>query len=179
MVFNRALATIISLALIIGSAIGIIYLLGLLIGLPALTQLGNSIAQSFAELNTAEIQAILIATFIVAVVLLVLEVRPFRARFVTIRDDNRGQTQILRSDVEQFLLQRVSREKAIFPERVDVIARGPRFDVATGVEVSTDADRQAVRSQVEYDIRTNLASMGLEDDLERISTRISRVRRVA
>lgn len=178
-IFNRALATIISLALIVGSAIGIIYLLGFLTGLPALTQLGSLIAQSFAELSTAEIQTILIVTFIAAAILLVLEIRPWRARFVTVRDDALGQTQILRSDVEQFLLQRVSKERNVYPERVDVIAHGRRFDVATGVEVSTGADRQAIRSQVEYDIRTNLASIGLEDDLERISTRISRVRRVA
>jgi len=177
--FNRALATIISLALIIGSAIGIVYLIGFLTGLTALTQLGDSIAQSFAELSTGEIQAILIATFIIAVILLVLEIRPFRARFVTVRDDNLGETRVFRSDIEQFLFQRVSKERNTYPERVDVIAHGRRFDVATGVEVSTDADRQAIRSQVEYDIRTNLASIGLEDDLERISTRVSRVRRVA
>ena len=159
-IFNRVLATIISIAFIVASAMGIVYLIGLLS-------------------RNAQLTGLVSGIFLVSLVLLILEIRPFRARFITIREDEAGKTRVFRSDVERFLVQRLARGKGITPESVDVVVHGNRFDIATGIEVSTDADRQAVRSQVEYDVKTNLASIGLDDDLEHISIRVARVKRVA
>jgi len=159
-IFNRVLATIISIAFIVASAMGIVYLIGLLS-------------------RNAQLTGLVSGIFLVSLVLLILEIRPFRARFITIREDEAGKTRVFGSDVERFLVQRLARGKGITPESVDVVVHGNRFDIATGIEVSTDADRQAVRSQVEYDVKTNLASIGLDDDLEHISIRVARVKRVA
>jgi len=159
-IFNRVLATTISIAFIVASAMGIVYLIGLLS-------------------RNAQLTGLVSGIFLVSLVLLILEIRPFRARFITIREDEAGKTRVFRSDVERFLVQRLARGKGITPESVDVVVHGNRFDVATGIEVSTDADRQAVRSQVEYDVKANLASIGLDDDLEHISIRVARVKRVA
>lgn len=159
-IFNRVLATTISIAFIVASAMGIVYLIGLLS-------------------RNAQLTGLVSGIFLVSLVLLILEIRPFRARFITIREDEAGKTRVFGSDVERFLVQRLARGKGITPESVDVVVHGNRFDIATGIEVSTDADRQAVRSQVEYDVKTNLASIGLDDDLEHISIRVARVKRVA
>jgi len=178
-IFNRVLATIISIAFIVASAMGIVYLIGLLSRNAQLTGLVSGIFRSLTRLNAGQIQATLIGIFLVSLVLLILEIRPFRARFITIREDEAGKTRVFGSDVERFLVQRLARGKGITPESVDVVVHGNRFDIATGIEVSTDADRQAVRSQVEYDVKANLASIGLDDDLEHISIRVARVKRVA
>lgn len=177
--FNRVLATIMSLVLIIGSAIGIIYLIGLLARTPALTRLARGIVGSLTRMSTSQVQGTLIGIFLVSLVILVFEIRPWRARFVTLRDDEKGKTQIFRPDIERYLARRIAQKKTITPEALDVVVHGNRFDVATNVAVSIMADRQAVRSQVEYDIKNNLKMIGLDEDLEYISTRVSRTKRVA
>lgn len=177
--FNRVLATLISLVLIVASAMGIVYLVGLLSRNAQLTGLVSGIARSITRLNTGQVQATLIGIFLIALVLLILEIRPFKARFITIRDDESGKTQVFRPDVERFLMQRLARERGVTVENVQTLAHGNKFDVATGVAVSADADRQAVRSQVENGVKSNLASIGLDEDLEYISTRVARVKRVA
>lgn len=177
--FNRVLATIISLSFIVGSAIGILYLIGLLANLPALTQLVGGIAGSLTRMSTSQIQGTLIGILFLSLVILVFEVRPWRDRFVTVRDDKQGRTQVFKSDIERYLAQRIAQKGTITPEALDIITHGNRFDVTTNVAASTTADRQAVRSQVEYDIKQNLETIGLDDDLEYISTRISRTKRVA
>ncbi|MHB8842528.1 MAG: Asp23/Gls24 family envelope stress response protein [Candidatus Aquicultor sp.] len=177
--FNRVLATIISIALIVASAMGIVYLIGLLAGNTQLTGFVSGIIGSITRLDTGQIQATLIGIFLISLVLLILEIRPFRDPFITVRDDEAGKTRVFRSDVERFLQQRLARERGITPENVDVLVHGEKFDVAAEVAVSTDADRQAVRSQVEYDVKDNLATIGLDDELDHISTRVARVKRVA
>jgi len=178
-IFNRVLATIIAIGLIAGSAIGIMYLIGLLTGTPALTQLVQGWVQAVAQLGTGEVQAILLGVLVVSVVLLVLEIRPWRAQFITIRDDENGRTQVRRADVERYLIDRLSKERAIATESLDVIVHDDRFDVATDVSSSTEADRREVRDQIEGDIRNSLASIGLDKELEHIDTRVQRVKRAA
>lgn len=177
--FNRVLATLIALALIVGAAIGIVFLIGLIVGAPALTALVAGWFQTIAGLGTGEVQAILLGIFILSLVLLVLEVRPWRSPFIYVRDDSAGRTQVFRSDIERYLAQRLSGERAITPQSLDVVVRGNRFDVETGVAVPTDADREAVRSRVERNIIDNLRSIGLEEDLERLNIAVSRSKRVA
>ncbi|MBE0448087.1 MAG: hypothetical protein IBX64_08325 [Actinobacteria bacterium] len=178
-VFNRALATIIAVVLIAGSAIGILYLIGLLTGTPALTQFVQGWFQAIAQLGIGGIQAILLGILLVSLLLFVLEVRPWRAQFITIRDDDTGRTQVRRADIERYLMQRLSRERAITTDSVDVIVYGDRFDVATSVSASTGADRHQVRDRVEADIKSNLESIGLDKELERMGTRVQRVKRAA
>ncbi|MCL6472282.1 MAG: hypothetical protein K6T91_05655 [Firmicutes bacterium] len=177
--FNRVLATIVSLFLIIGSAVGIIYLVGILTGVTAFSQLGRSIIDSLARLSAGQIQGIVAIVFVLSLMLFILEVRPWRARFITVRDDERGKTQVFRSDLETYLVQRIAQKKTISPEHLDIITHGNRFVVVTDVAASSTADPQAVQKQVEQDIRRDLETIGLDEDLEQISTRISRVKRVA
>lgn len=177
--FNRVLATIISLFLIIGSAVGIIYLVGILTGVTAFRQLGRSIIDSLAGLSVGQIQGIVAIVFLLSLLLFILEVRPWRARFITVRDDERGTTQVFRSDLESYLAQRIAQKRTISPERLDIIAHGNRFVVVTDIAASSSADPKSVQKQVEQDIRRDLETIGLDEDLEQISTRISRVKRVA
>lgn len=178
-IFNQVLVTLISLALIAGSALGIVYLVGFLTGTPALTQMVNGWFQSIAELNTGQVQAILLGSFLVFIVLLVLELIPWRARFIKVRDDSVGRTQLFRADMERYLAQRLLKEKTITPEGVEVIVHGDTFEVAAGVAIPLDMDRQEVQSRVEQNVRSNLESIGLEEGLERVETRVTRHKRVA
>ncbi len=177
--FNRVLATIISLAFIVGSAVGILYLVGLLAHIPALTRLVRGIINSLMRMSPFQVQGTLIGIFLVFLVILVFEIRPWKARFVTLRDDERGRTQVFRSDVERYLARRISQKGTVTPETLNIVAHGNRFEVKTDVAASIAADRQAVRSQVEYDIKQNLKTIGLDENLEYISTRVSQTKRVA
>lgn len=181
-VFNQVLATLLSIVLIAGSAIGIVYLIGLIAQSPQLTQFAQGIQQSLSQLSAGEIQAVLIGIFAVSLVLFVLEVRPWRPRYVTIRDEATGATRVSRTDIERYLMQRLTKDmqkEAITPESLDLQVHGDRFDVAAGLAIPSIADRQAVREHVEADIKDNLSSIGMEEDLDRISARVSRVKRVA
>ncbi|HZD60506.1 MAG TPA: hypothetical protein VE439_08665 [Anaerolineae bacterium] len=178
-VFNNVLATIVALALIAGSAIGILYLIGLLANAPALTQLVQGWFRAIGRLSLGEIQAILLGILVVFLALFISEVRPWRAQFITIRDDEKGRTEIRRADVERYLTQRLSRERAISTESLDLIVYDGKFDVTTGVSVSTEADRNKVRNQVESNVKSNLAAIGLDKELEHIDTRVQRTKRAA
>lgn len=181
-IFNRALATIFSIALILGSAIAIVYLIGRLLNSGSLTGLVDGWSRSLAALDPGQVQALLLGIFAISLILFILEVRPWRQPFINIRDDESGTTQVARADVERYLMQRLSKDMqrtAITPERVDLQVRGGKFAVATGLAIPSRADRQAVLSLVESDIKGNLSSIGLDEDLERVSAKISRVKEVA
>ncbi|HEY3374972.1 MAG TPA: hypothetical protein VGK02_07930 [Candidatus Aquicultor sp.] len=181
-IFNRVLATIISIALMLGSAVGILYLIGRLIGVPALISPVTSLERSLLSLSPGAVQALLLGIFLVSLVLFVLEVRPFRAPYVVIRESDMGSTVVPRRDVERFLLDRLTKDmhkEAITPTDVELQVHGEAFDVATELEVPSIADRQAVRAEIENDIKTNLSSLGLDDELEQVRARISRIKRVA
>lgn len=178
-VFNQLLVTLISLGLIAGSALGIVYMVGFLTGTQALTQLVDDWFQSIAGLNTGQVQAILLGVFVLSLVLLVMELIPWRAQFIAVRDDSAGRTQLARADMERYLTQRLSKETVITPERVEVIVRDDRFEVAAGVVAPSDVDRREIQSRVEENIRSNLESIGLDEDLEGVEARVSRYKRVA
>lgn len=178
-IFNQLLATLISLGLIAGSALGIVYLVGILTGTPALTQLVNGWFQSIAGLNTGQVQAILLGSFLVFIILLVLELIPWRAQFIAVRDDSAGRTQLFRTDIERYLAQRLSREKSITPESMEVVVHGDTFEVAAGVAISLDMDTQEVQARTEQNVRSNLKSIGLDEGLGGVETRVSRHKRVA
>jgi len=177
--FNRLLATIISLALIFGSAIGTLYLIGVLARLPSLTSPIRRLFTPLLALSASQIGALLLAVSLLALVLLILEIRPFRARFVLVRDDSQGMTQISRPDIERCLSQRLSKLRAITSEGVDILVHGKQFDVSANIAVSSQADLSQVRAQVEENIKANLESIGVGKGLRQISTRISRFKRAA
>lgn len=176
---NSVLATIFAVALIAASALGIIYLLGVLTGAQGMTGFIDSWRQSLAALTTGETLAILIGIALVSLVLFILEVRPWRPRYITASESERGRTYIQRSDVESYLMQRLSRERALSPENVGLNVHGGRFDVMADVSVSTTADTASVREQVERNIKGNLTTIGLDDDVERVQTRVQRTKRAA
>lgn len=178
-VFNSVLATIIALTLIGASALGIVYLAGVLMGAPEMRALVDSALLLLGELGVVQVRALLLGIALVSLVLLVVEVRPWRPRFIVMAESEKGRTYIQRSDVERYLIQRLAGEKALSPERLGLKVSGAKFDVAAAVSVSTLADVAAVREQVERNIKGNLAAIGLNEDLARVDTRVQRIKRAA
>jgi len=176
---NSVLATIFALVLIAASALGIVYLVGAVTGAPGMTELVDRWLQSLGALTTGQALALLVGIALVSLVLFVLEVRPWRPRYIVAAESERGRTYIQRSDIERYLMQRLSREKTLSPENIGLNVHGDRFDVTADVSVSTTADVTAIREQVERNIKGNLTAIGLDDDLERIETRVQRTKRAA
>jgi hypothetical protein len=181
MILNRILATIISLLLIVGAVTGSIYLVGLLAGSNSITQ---PIARTFnfvAGLSFAQVIAVLTGAFVVSLTLFILEVRPWRSKFITISESDSGTTKVFKSDVESYLADRLAREqRTVTPTSVDVIVLDDyRFNVDTSVAVSTTADRDAVKEQVGNTIKNDLAVIGLGKELGRVSSQVARVKRAA
>lgn len=178
-IINSVLAIIFALILIGASAVGIVYLVGSLTGAPNMTTLADSALLSLSELEAVQDQALLLGIALLSLALFVLEVRPWRPRFFVAAESEKGRTYIQRSDIERYLIQRLSSEKALSPERLGLKVNGAKFDIAAAVSVSTLADVAAVREQVEGNIKGNLAAIGLNKDLVRVNTRVQRIKRVA
>jgi hypothetical protein len=54
-----------------------------------------------------------------------------------------------------------------------------RFNVDTDVAVSTTADREEIKEQVKDTIKSDLAVIGLDKELERVNSQVEKVKRVA
>ncbi|HCG99429.1 MAG TPA: hypothetical protein DE036_06465, partial [Actinobacteria bacterium] len=148
-VINSVLATIFALALIGTSAVGIVYLVGVLTGISDLTALVESVLLSLRGLGVVQMRALLLGIALASLVLFVLEVRPWRPRLIVTAESEKGRTYIQRSDIEKYLIQRLAGERALSPDRLGLKVNGAKFDIAAAVSVSTLADVAAVRKQVE------------------------------
>jgi hypothetical protein len=184
MLFNRISATIISLLLIVSAAISIVFLLGLISGSGVMTRPVAEAINAVAGLPAGQIQAILIAAFIVSFILFVFEIRPRRVRpiqAIAISESENGDTKVIKADVEAYLTDRVVRENRTFtPTRMDLnMLDDYKFNVNTSVAVSTVADKNNVKARVDKTIKKNLAAIGLERDLIQVNSRVERVKRVA
>jgi hypothetical protein len=180
-IFNRVFATILSLLIIAGTLTGIIYLVGLIAGSNTVTRPLVRAFSFLAGISTGQIAAALVGLFIISMVLFILEVKPSRLKLITVSEGDFGTTKVFKSDIESYLADHLARERrTITPRRMDVIVLDDyRFNVDTDVAVSTTADREEVKEQVRDTIKSDLAVIGLDKELERINSQVEKVKRVA
>jgi hypothetical protein len=180
-IFNRVLATILSLLLIAGTLTGIIYLVGLVAGSNTIMRPIAGAFSFLAGISTGQLTAALVGVFIISMVLFILEVKPSRIKLITVSEGDFGTTKVFKSDIESYLADHLARERrTITPRRMDVVVLDDyRFNVQTDVAVSTTADREEVKEQVRDTIRNDLAVIGLDRELERVDSQVEKVKRVA
>lgn len=182
--FNRISAAIISILLIVSTAISIIFLVGLLTGIGIMTRPVAEAINAVAGLSNGQIQGILVAVFIVSFILFVLEIKPSRIgpiRAITIGKVKNGATRVIGSDIEAYLIDCIVRENRTFtPTRMEVIMLDDhRFNVNTSVAVSTAADSNIVKARLDRTVKSSLRAIGLDRELVRVGSYVERIKRVA
>ncbi len=178
-VFNRVLAALLSLTLIVLALVGIIYLVARLVG-SVQTQLEiERLYFSLVVLPTSTVTAILAGIFLVSLVLLILELRPQPSPFIQLRAGAEGSTNLAKRDLENVINRNLGQYRDIAPLGVQLAPIENKFRVRTVVRVPEWANQSGIRERVRRTIKERIDRLGLQSDFEGTELKVVTQRRPA